>query len=642
MPALKFDNLSDKGKFLIGTFSGFKIEIMNIVQTIQEGVVSAVKALYDQEITAESVTCTVTRTEFEGDYTVVAFAYSRIARKKPEAIAEDLGTYLVEHVAPVQAFNVVKGFCNLVISNQFWVDFLTGVANDTGFGTHQPNGEKVLVEFSSPNTNKPLHLGHLRNIFLGWSVSKLFEAAGYEVVKTQIVNDRGIAVCKSMLAWQKFGEGETPESAGMKGDHFVGKYYVTFANKLKEEYEAWQNTAPALDVFQNEQSDGQTKADFFKAYKNDYFNLHSQLGAEAKEMLIKWENGGPGVRALWSKMNNWVYDGYEKTYEDLGVHFDLLYYESDTYLLGKNIIEKGIQEGILTKEGKRVWVELENIGLGKKTIIKSDGTSTYTSQDLGTAQLRWNDHGTRRMIYVVGDEQISHFQGVFEILKRLGEPYADGLFHLAYGMVDLPTGKMKSREGTVVDADDLVAEVIGEARANARERGELVDLTEEQKEDTYRKIGLAALKYFILKVNPQKRMVFNPKESVDTQGDTGPYIQYSYVRIHGILKRAEKEGVDFTKANEYIDLQNIEKEILNQLYQYSDLVSQAAENYDPSLIANFCYALAKNYSKFWHDVSVFNAPTEAAKAFRLTLSKVTGGVLAKGMELLGVEMPHRM
>lgn len=615
---------------------------MNIVNIIQEGVVDAVKHLYDSEITAESVSMNTTRSEFEGDYTVVAFAYARVARKKPEAIAEDLGNYLVEHVEHIEKFNVVKGFCNLVISNQFWVNFLAEAANNDSYGTHPSTGKKVMVEFSSPNTNKPLHLGHIRNILLGWSVNKLFQAAGYEVIKTQIVNDRGIAVCKSMLAWQLFGNGETPADAGTKGDHFVGKYYVKFANELKAEYAAWQTTNVAKTVFNEKKKDDQDEATFFSAYKNDYFNEYSKLGAQAKEMLLKWEAGDEETRALWAKMNGWVYEGYNETYENLGVDFDTLYYESNTYLLGKEIIQEGLEKGVFTQEGKRIMVELENLGLGTKTVIKSDGTSTYTSQDLGTAQKRWNDYGTERMVYVVGDEQISHFQGVFEILKRMGEPYADGLFHLAYGMVDLPTGKMKSREGTVVDADDLMKEVIGEARNNAQERGELVDLSEEAREDIYRKIGLAALKYFILKVAAQKRMVFDPKESVDTQGNTGPYIQYSFVRITGILKRANKEGVDFSKASTYTDLQPLEKDILNQLYAYPELVLQAAEQYEPSLIANYCYALAKNYSKFWHDVSVFNADTEEAKAFRLTLSKMVGSVIQKGMDLLGIEMPHRM
>jgi len=615
---------------------------MNIVKIIQEGVVDAVKHLYDSEITAESVALNTTRSEFEGDYTVVAFAYARVARKKPEAIAEDLGQYLVENVEQIEKFNVVKGFCNLVISNKFWVNFLADATKNEAYGTHPATGKKVMVEFSSPNTNKPLHLGHIRNILLGWSVNKMFQAAGYEVIKTQIVNDRGIAVCKSMLAWQLFGNGETPTDAGIKGDHFVGKYYVKFANELKTEYAAWQITDVAKSVFTEKKKDEQDEAAFFAAYKNDYFNEYSKLGAQAKELLLKWEANDEATRALWAKMNGWVYEGYNETYENLGVDFDTLYYESNTYLLGKEIIAEGLEKDVFTQDGKRIMVELENLGLGTKTVIKSDGTSTYTSQDLGTAQKRWNDYGTERMVYVVGDEQIAHFQGVFEILKRMGEPYADGLFHLAYGMVDLPTGKMKSREGTVVDADDLMKEVIDEARNNAQERGELVDLPEAEKEDIYRKIGLAALKYFILKVAAQKRMVFDPKESVDTQGNTGPYIQYSFVRITGILKRAAKENVDFSKATQYTDLQPLEKEILNQLYQYPGLVLQAAEQYEPSLIANFCYALAKNYSKFWHDVSVFNAETEEAKAFRLTLSKMVGNVIEKGMDLLGIEMPGRM
>ena len=462
-----------------------------------------------------------------------------------------------------------------------------------------------MVEFSSPNTNKPLHLGHIRNILLGWANTKIYEALGYEVIKVQIVNDRGIAICRSMLAWQRFGNGETPETAGIKGDHLVGKYYVKFNTEFMKEYAEWQMTDQAKGVYEVKKKEGQDEAIFFKAYKNDYFNEYSYLGRDAKAMLVKWEAEDPEVRALWKQMNGWVLSGFDETYEKLGVEFDKLYFESDTYLLGKELIEKGLQEGVLFKEGKRVWTDLSNIGMAQKTILKSDGTSTYTSQDLGTAQMRFNDYQAEKVVYVVGDEQISHFQGVFEILKRLKEPYADGLYHLAYGMVDLPTGRMKSREGTVVDADDLIAEVIKEAQASVQERGELVDMTEGEQTDTFRKIGLGALKYFILKVNAKKRMVFNPQESVELQGNTGPYIQYSYVRCSGVARKAP--DVNMSASADYSDLQPQEKELILKLFQYPTLIEEAAKEYDPSVVASFAYDLAKTYHKFYHDINILKS-----------------------------------
>jgi len=485
---------------------------MNILEQIAADVVAGVQTLYGQETPAEKVALSPTRKEFEGDYTVVVFPYTKAAKKKPAEIGEDLGQYLVENSANIAAYNVINGFLNLSIAPSYWTNLLEEVAVNDTYGKKASNGKKIMVEYSSPNTNKPLHLGHIRNILLGWASSKIYAAAGYEVIKVQIVNDRGIAICRSMLAWQLFGDDETPESAGIKGDHFVGKYYVKFNTEFVKEYAEWQKTDEAKSVFAAKKKDGQDDVAFFKAYKNDYFNEYSYLGRDAKAMLVKWEANDPEVRALWKKMNGWVLGGFDKTYESLGVVFDKLYFESDTYLLGKELIEKGLKEGILFKDGKRVWTDLSNIGMQKKTIIKSDGTSTYTSQDLGTAQMRYNDYQAERVVYVVGDEQISHFQGVFEILKRLKEPYADGLYHLAYGMVDLPTGRMKSREGTVVDADDLVAEVIGAAKADAIERGEIVDMSKAEQEKTFRQIGLGALKYFILKVNSKKRMVFNPEE----------------------------------------------------------------------------------------------------------------------------------
>ena len=613
---------------------------MSIIDLIQTGVIGAVKTLYGETITTDQITMNSTRKEFEGDFTVVVFPFTRLARKKPEAIGSEMGQYMVDNVAEIADFNVIKGFLNLVVDDSYWKNFLARTQKDDNFGKHPANGKKVMVEFSSPNTNKPLHLGHIRNILLGWSITQIMEAAGYETIKTQIVNDRGIAICRSMLAWQKFGAGETPESTGMKGDHFVGKYYVKFASAFDAEYQAWQNSPEATQVYEERKKGDQSLEAFFKAYKNDYFNEYSHLGKEAREMLRKWEAGDPEVRALWRKMNDWVLGGFEKTYEKLGVSFDKLYFESDTYLLGKEIIEEGLEKDILHKDGKRVWVDLENIGLGQKTILKSDGTSTYTSQDLGTAELRYQEFGAEKVVYVVGDEQISHFQGVFEILKRLGREYADGLYHLAYGMVDLPSGRMKSREGPVVDADDLIEEVIGEARESSQERGTTEDLSEEAQEEIIRKIGMAALKFFIIKVNPRKRMVFDPKESVDMQGQTGPYVQNAYVRIQAVLRKAGKFSDE--KLKDYTKLESLEKDLVSQIYSFPDLILEAAEAYDPSVIANYCYNLAKTYHKFYHDHPILRAESKEAKIFRLVLSTNIGKVLKIGMELLGIEMPEKM
>ncbi|RMF28665.1 MAG: arginine--tRNA ligase, partial [Bacteroidetes bacterium] len=587
----------------------------DLVSLLKTEVSQAVKELYDLDYPPEEVPVNPTRKEFEGDWTVVVFPFTKGARKAPEQLARELGTALQERLPHLQSFNVIKGFLNLRMSEDFWKSFLLERALGEGFGRFPATGQKIMVEFSSPNTNKPLHLGHIRNILLGWSISRILEATGNEVIKVQIVNDRGIAICRSMLAWQKFGQGETPESSGMKGDHLVGKYYVEFARRFDEEYEQWQKTPEAEAVFQARRQPDEAPEAFFKRFKNDYFNEYSKLGAEAREMLRKWEAGDPEVRMLWRMMNDWVLEGFEQTYQKLGVHFDKLYFESDTYLLGKEIIEEGIAKGVLHRDGKRAWIDLENIGLGQKTIIKSDGTSTYTSQDLGTARLRYQDFGFHRLIYVVGDEQISHFQSLFEILKRLGEPYAEGLYHLAYGMVDLPFGRMKSREGTVVDADDLIEEVIAEARKNAQERGELAGLSPEEQEAIIRKIGLAALKFFIIKVQPRRRMIFNPEESVDLQGQTGPYIQNAYVRIRSVLRKAGEQ--DLGPAKSYAPLQEQEKLLVQLLFQYPETLQAAAQEYDPSHLANYCYNLAKAYHKFYHDHPILQAESEPARAFRL-------------------------
>ena len=617
---------------------------MTVVDEIKSSVVKGVEDLYGIKVDPEKVITSLTRKEFTGDYTVVVFPFSKIAKKKPDEVGAEMGAYLVDNIVQIDDSNVIKGFLNLSLSNEYWKNFLFNIADDDRYGKFDKNGKTVLVEFSSPNTNKPLHLGHIRNILLGWSAAKILDAAGYEVKKVQIVNDRGIAICKSMIAWKLFGEGATPESTGTKGDHFIGKYYVQFETAFKEEYKAWQQAPnrpeiPSSDLLSN---GDMSEEEFWKKNKNWYFNNHSKLGAAAKEMLLKWEANDEETRNLWKQMNGWVYEGFEETYKNLGVDFDKLYFESDTYLLGKDIIEEGLKQDIFyRKDDSSVWIDLEDAKLDHKLVLRSDGTSVYMTQDIGTANVRHQDYGMDKMVYVVADEQDYHFKVLFEIMKRMGAPYADGLFHLSYGMVDLPTGKMKSREGTVVDADDLIKEVIEEARLNSVERGEIEGISKEEQQDILNKVGLAALKYFIVKVNPKKRMVFDPKESVDLQGQTGPYIQYSFVRINGVVKRAIKEGINFDDAKGYTDLQPQERELILQLSEFPHLVQNAAKELDPSIIAAYCYNMAKLYHKFWHDLKIFGEEKETV-AFRLLLSKKVGAVLKSGMDLLGIQMPERM
>ncbi len=613
---------------------------MNIIDILQDRVLEGLKALYGLDFTTDKVAISATRKEFVGDYTLVVFPFTKDTRKKPEELGEELGAYLKTNAPLVTDFNVIKGFLNLVINDSFWLNFLADATRNEYFGRQPRLGKKVMVEFSSPNTNKPLHLGHIRNILLGWSCSQILDAAGYDVVKTQIINDRGIAICKSMLAWRNFGLGATPASTGVKSDHFVGQYYVLFEQKFQEEYKAWQQTAVAKTIFEQKHKADQDELAFFKQYKNDYFNHYSDLGKQAREMLLQWEAGDLGIRNLWKMMNNWVYQGFEETYLKLGVSFDKLYYESNTYLLGKEIIDQGLGKSVFyKKEDGSVWIDLTEAKLDHKLVLRSDGTSVYVTQDIGTAQVRYQDFGTELMVYTVADEQNYHFQVLFEIMKRLGEPYADGLYHLSYGMVDLPTGKMKSREGTVVDADDLMAEVIEEARQNMQERSEIIDLAVEKREEIIRKIGLAALKFFIIKVQPKKRMVFDPKESVDMQGQTGPYVQNAYVRIQSILR---KSAISSLKYEDYTKLEVAEKELILKIYAYPNTIQNAAANYDPSEIANYCYDLAKMFHKFYHDFPILRAESEAAKHFRLQLITLVANVLQSGMELLGIEMPERM
>ncbi|MCC6463146.1 MAG: arginine--tRNA ligase [Saprospiraceae bacterium] len=613
---------------------------MTILETLQNAVAQAVEQLYGERVEASSVQVNATPADFTGDYTVVIFPYVRLARKAPDVAGAEIGAFLEKNIPGIQAFNVIKGFLNLELSSAYWQAFLQSVLTDGQYGRQPRNGHKVMVEYSSPNTNKPLHLGHVRNCLLGWSSSQILDAAGYDVVRAQIVNDRGVAICKSMLAWQKFGNGQTPESSGIKGDHLVGDYYVLFENKSRTEYEVWQQSTEGQALFAEKHKPEQSEKDFFKDYKNKWFNDYSALGAEVRDMLLKWEAGDADTLALWRQMNGWVYEGFEKTYASLGVAFDKLYYESDTYLLGKDIVDDGLAKGVFfRKDDGSVWVDLSDVGYDQKVVLRADGTSVYITQDLGTARMRYHDFHCDRMVYVVADEQNYHFAVLFEVLKRLGEPYAAGLHHLSYGLVELPTGRMKTREGTVVDADDLVTEVTALAR---EQMVQVSDLQPEELEEASRKIGLGALKFFMIKVNPKRKMIFNPEESVDLQGQTGPYIQYSCVRINSVLQRAEKEAVDLSPATEYLDYQPAEKELLKALHAYPGVLLTAAAEFDPSHLANFCYELAKNYHRFWHDVTIFNAAAPADKAFRLQLSRAVGQVLQSGMGLLGIEIPARM
>jgi len=614
---------------------------MDFLSDIRETYKRAVMAIYDIEVRDEDILINETRKEFAGDFTFVIFPLVKTLKKSPVEIGSSIGNWMLQSNQEIKSYETVQGFLNLSFNDSFWQSVFDKIQNTSQFGYAPLNGKKVLVEFSSPNTNKPLHLGHIRNILLGWSCSKILEANGYEVIKAQVINDRGIAICKSMLAWQKFGHGATPSSTNIKGDHFVGDYYVLFEKEFVIEYEGFQFSDMGIAVYENNKKEGQDLASFFKEYKNTYFNTYSALGAEAKAMLIAWEAKDPEVTALWEKMNSWVYEGFDQTYQMLGVSFDALYYESDTYILGKKAVEDGLAKGVFyQQEDGSVWVNLEDVGMDRKIVLRSDGTSVYITQDIGTAQQRYADHGTEKMVYTVADEQDYHFKVLFEICKRFNEPFADGLYHLSYGMVDLPTGRMKSREGTVVDADDLMSEVIQEARNMSADRGEIAALTPKEQEDILRKIGLAALKFFIIKVQPKKRMIFDPKESVDMQGQTGPYVQNAYVRIQSVKRKA---GYDIlSKDSLYSTVNEYEKTLIGHLMQFPQIIKDAGEQYDPSGLANYAYNLAKDYHRFYHEVRILNAESEDAKIFRAKLSDQVGSVLETTFDLLGIEMPERM
>lgn len=598
-------------------------------EQIKQGISDALKALYSHDLAANEVALQPTRKEFEGTYTFVTFPYARFSKKNPEETGKEIGAFLVENTDSVSASNTVKGFLNISISEasqlQGFIEMFNG--NDisaSSLFTAQPTGRTVVVEYSSPNTNKPLHLGHLRNNFLGNSVSKILKAAGNDVQKVQIINDRGIHICKSMLAWLKFGEGETPESSGLKGDHLVGKYYVAFDKAFKAE---------VADLMT-------------KGFEKEHAEKEAPILLEAQQMLQKWEVKDPEVYALWEKMNGWVYEGFNTTYEKMGVDFDQLYYESDTYLIGRDRVMEGLEKGVFfEKEDGSIWVDLTSEGLDEKLLLRKDGTSVYMTQDIGTALMRFDDYpGLSQLIYTVGNEQEYHFKVLFLILKKLGCEWASSCYHLSYGMVDLPSGKMKSREGTVVDADELMKEMANTAKSRTEELGKIDGFTAEKAEELYEMLGLGAIKYFLLKVDPRKRMLFNPEESIEFQGNTGPFIQYTHARISSILRKANQLGVsfdaiDFDQVN---DIHQMEKDLIYALGQYREKLNIAAETYSPAVIAQYIYDLAKDYNRFYAELSIFNESDKTLQQFRVALSALTAETIKVSMGLLGINVPDRM
>ncbi|MDD7708596.1 MAG: arginine--tRNA ligase [Prevotella sp.] len=606
---------------------------MNIENEIFKAVKVAVKELYGQEVADSMVQIQKTKSTFEGNLTVVVFPFLKISKKKPEDTAQEIGEYLKQNCSNVVAdFNVVKGFLNLCIAPAAWVALLNTINAEAKFGEKPvtENSPLVMIEYSSPNTNKPLHLGHVRNNLLGWSLAQIMEANGNKVIKTNIVNDRGIHICKSMLAWLKWGNGETPETSGKKGDHLIGDYYVAFDKHYREEI-AELKAQYIKEGMEEEAATEKAKAE-------------APLIKEAHEMLVKWENNDPEVRALWQKMNNWVYAGFDETYKMMGVGFDKIYYESNTYLEGKKKVEEGLEKGLFfRKDDNSVWADLTNEGLDQKLLLRSDGTSVYMTQDIGTADLRFKDFPIDKMIYVVGNEQNYHFQVLSILLDRLGFKWGKDLVHFSYGMVELPNGKMKSREGTVVDADDLMEAMITDARKTSDELGKFNDMTEEEKQEIARMVGLGALKYFILKVDARKNMLFNPEESIDFNGNTGPFIQYTYARIRSIMRKAVAEGIVIpAELGADAPLNEKETDLIQKLNDFGAAVAQAGIDYSPSGIANYCYELTKQFNQFYHDYSILNADSEAEKTVRLVLATNVAKVIKNGMELLGIEVPERM
>lgn len=594
---------------------------MNIESQIITSAQEAVSSLYGQQVPEKMVQLQKTRSEFEGNLTLVVFPFLKISKKNPEQTAQEIGQYLADHCEAVAGFNVVKGFLNLVIAPTAWLALLNDINANEHYGERQAdeNSPLVMIEYSSPNTNKPLHLGHVRNNLLGWSLAQIMQANGNRVVKTNIVNDRGIHICKSMLAWLKYGNGETPETSGKKGDHLIGDYYVAFDKHYREEVK--QLVESGMDEEQAKQE--------------------APLIKEAHEMLVKWENNDPEVRALWQKMNNWVYAGFDETYKKMGVSFDKIYYESQTYLKGKAKVEEGLAKGLFERHADNsVWADLTNEGLDQKLLLRSDGTSVYMTQDIGTAEMRFQDYPIDKMIYVVGNEQNYHFQVLSILLDRLGFKWGKELVHFSYGMVELPNGKMKSREGTVVDADDLMALMVSDAKKTSEELGKFDDMSEDERNEIARIVGMGALKYFILKVDARKNMLFNPEESIDFNGNTGPFIQYTYARIRSILRKAGEQGVSEAPLNAV--LSDKETELIQKMSEYGAAVEQAGKDYSPSGIANYCYELTKVFNQFYHDYSILNEADEQKKLVRLVIARNVAKVIRNGMALLGIEVPERM
>lgn len=592
---------------------------MTLEYTIQLATQKAITALYKTDLPLEQIVLQETRKEFEGQITLVTFPVVRFSKKSPEQTGLEIGEYLKNQVQEIVNFNVIKGFLNLSINDTYWIDQLQKNILKPDYGQFVPNGKKVMVEYSSPNTNKPLHLGHVRNNLLGYAVAEILAAYGYEVIKVNLINDRGIHICKSMLAWQLFGNDETPESSRLKGDHLVGKYYVIFDKAYKKQIEELQ-------------ASGQTEEE---AKKN------APLIRQAQDLLLRWEAGDKEVITLWKRMNSWVYTGFEETYKKLGVDFEKYYYESNTYLLGKDIIEEGLAKDVFFKKSDgSVWIDLTADGLDEKLVLRADGTSVYITQDLGTAQLKYNDFQMNQSIYVVGNEQDYHFKVLFLILKRLGKTWANGLYHLSYGMVDLPSGKMKSREGTVVDADDLIEEMIATACKRTEELGKIDGFSEEEKRELYRVIGLGALKYFLLKVEPKKRLLFDPNESIDFQGNTGPFIQYTYARINSILTKAKYTQQDGTNYSSSLTI--VERDLLVALTKYPIIIETAAKEHSPAHVANYIFELAKLYNKFYHEEPILKVEDLPIRQFRLQLSAATAYIIRKGMHLLGILVPNKM
>ena len=607
---------------------------MKIESIISVAVIDAVKTLYGQEISEKMVQLQKTKREFEGNLTLVVFPFLKISKKKPEDTAQEIGLYLKDNCKAISEFNVVKGFLNLVIAQEAWIELLASINREEKFGEKAITEQSplVMIEYSSPNTNKPLHLGHVRNNLLGWSLAQIMEANGNKVVKTIIVNDRGIHICKSMLAWLKYGNGETPETSGKKGDHLIGDYYVAFDKHYREEVKELKAQYMAEGI-------GEEEAE--KKAKEE-----SPLIKEAHEMLVKWEQNDPEVRALWKKMNDWVYAGFDETYKALGVGFDKIYYESETYLKGKAKVEEGLAKGLFERhDDNSVWADLTNEGLDQKLLLRSDGTSVYMTQDIGTAEMRFKDFPIDKMIYVVGNEQNYHFQVLSILLDRLGFKWGKELVHFSYGMVELPNGKMKSREGTVVDADDLVETMIADAKKTSEELGKFSDMTDEERSEIARIVGMGALKYFILKVDARKNMLFNPEESIDFNGNTGPFIQYTYARIRSILRKAAEQNEqmelsDITTSESLLSQKEID--LIQKMNEFGAAVEQAGKDYSPSGIANYCYELTKEFNQFYHDYSILKEEDPQKKAIRLVLAKNVAKIIKNGMALLGIEVPERM